>query len=221
VRADVAEALLMRLVLSRLFGVRAWLLAAVCATLLAGCGDEQPSLSALPPDAVILAFGDSLTYGTGAKPGEGYPEVLAASIARTVVNAGVPGETSAGGLRRLPGALAASKPSLVVLCSGGNDILRRLPLTQAAENLRTMIRMIRESGAQVVLLGVPKFGLILDSVPFYAQVAEEEQVPIDTDILADILSDNDLKSDTVHPNAAGYAKLAAAVANLLREGGAL
>ena len=203
------------------FAARAHLLAAVFAALLLGCGDDAPKLRALPQDAVILAFGDSLTHGTGAQPGESYPEVLAASIARTVVNAGVPGEVSAAGLRRLAGELERNVPALVVLCHGGNDILRKLSHAQAAENLREMIRMIRAAGAQVVMLGVPKFGLILDAAPFYAQVAEQEKVPIDADILADILADNALKSDTVHPNAAGYAKLAAAVATLLRERGAL
>jgi acyl-CoA thioesterase-1 len=74
---------------------------------------------------------------------------------------------------------------------------------------------------QVVILGVPKFGLILDAAPFYEEVAEQEQVPIDAQILADILGDNALKSDTVHPNAAGCEKLATAVASLLRERGAL
>ncbi|MFT5394701.1 MAG: acyl-CoA thioesterase-1, partial [Gammaproteobacteria bacterium] len=141
--------------------------------------------------------------------------------ARSVVNAGVPGEVTSKGLSRLADELEESKPALVVLCHGGNDILRKLPHAQAAENLREMIRMIRATGAEVVMLGVPKFGLFLDAAPFYAEVAEAEQVPIDVDILADILSDKALKSDTVHPNAAGYAKLATAVATLLREGGAL
>ena len=201
-------------------GARALLPVAALAALLAGC-DDSPQLRALSPDAVILAFGDSLTHGTGARPGEDYPQALAAGISHQVINGGVPGETSAQGLRRLPALLAQSTPALVVLCHGGNDILRKLPLAQAAENLRAMIRLIRESGAQVVMLGVPKFGLFLDSAPFYEQLAEQEQVPIDVDILSDILADNDLKSDTVHPNAAGYAKLAAAVAALLRERGAL
>ena len=138
-----------------------------------------------------------------------------------MVNAGIPGETSGQGLRRLPALLAETTPSLVVLCHGGNDILRRMSLLQAASNLREMIRLIREAGAQVVMLGVPGFGLLLDSAPFYEKIAEQEQVPIDADILADILADNDLKSDNVHPNAAGYGKLAAAVAALLREHGAL
>ena len=175
----------------------------------------------MPQGAVVLAFGDSLTYGTGAQAGEAYPQILAGLISRQVVNAGVPGETSAQGLQRLAGVLAKTTPALVVLCHGGNDILRRLSLAQTATNLRAMIAMIRDTGAQVVMLGVPRFGLMLSPAPFYQQVADEEQVPIDADVLADILSDNGLKADTVHPNAAGYVKLATAVATVLHERGAL
>ncbi|MFT5446486.1 MAG: acyl-CoA thioesterase-1 [Gammaproteobacteria bacterium] len=183
--------------------------------------DESPMLHKLPPDAVILAFGDSLTFGTGALAGESYTDVLGTSISRQIVNAGIPGEVSADGLVRLPEVLEQSAPALVVLIHGGNDILRRLPKTQIAQNLRSMIGLIRAFGAQVVMLGVPRFGLFPDAAPFYATVAEQEQVPIDLETLSDILSDNDLKSDTVHPNAAGYSRMAAAVANLLRERGAL
>lgn len=183
--------------------------------------DESPVLRKLPPDAVILAFGDSLTFGTGADAGESYPDMLGTSISRDIVNAGIPGEVSADGLERLPEVLEQSAPALVVLMHGGNDILRRLPKAQTAQNLRSMIGLIRASGAQVVMLGVPQFGLFLEAAPFYATVAEQDQVPIDLETLADILSDNALKSDTVHPNAAGYRQMATAVANLLRERGAL
>ena len=109
----------------------------------------------------------------------------------------------------------------MVLCHGGNDILRKQSLFKAAENLRTMVRTIRDSGAQVVMLGVPRFGLILDTAGFYTEVAEQERVPLEADAIPGILSDNALKSDAVHPNAAGYRKLGEAVAELLRSRGAL
>lgn len=201
--------------------VRMTALALLIAFGLAACGDDRPKLGALSPDAVILAFGDSLTYGKGASLGESYPHVLDAQISQSVVNAGISGETSEQGLRRLGAVLEQTAPAMVILCHGGNDILRKLPLEKAAANLREMIRMIRDSGAQVVMLGVPKFGLILDAAPFYQELAEAEQVPIDGEILADILSDNALKADTVHPNAAGYRKLAGAVRQLLLARGAL
>jgi acyl-CoA thioesterase-1 len=109
------------------------------------CGDEAPKLRALPQDAVILAFGDSHTHGTVARPSESYPERLAARISRVGVNAGTPGEVTAAGLRRLPGVLEQSAPVLVLLCHGGNDILRKLSQGQAVENLCAMIRIRRAS----------------------------------------------------------------------------
>lgn len=185
-----------------------------------GC-DSGPELAPLAPGATILAFGDSLTYGTGAREDEAYPQVLARLTGHPVVNAGVPGEITERGLARLPRVLEETAPALVVLCHGGNDILRKLPAERTAEHLTQMIRTIRATGAQVVLLGVPRFGILLDTAELYEEVAEREQVAIEADVLPDILSDNALKSDPIHPNAAGYARLAEAVHALLRARGAL
>jgi len=195
-------------------------LAALLLAALAGCG-EDPALSPLAADDVVLAFGDSITYGTGAAEGESYPEVLETLIGRRVVRSGVPGEVTERGLRRLPGVLDEVRPKLVILCHGGNDILRRQSRDSAGKNLRAMIRLIREQGAEVVMIGVPQFGLMLDTAPVYTAVAEELKVPIEADILPSILGDNDLKADTVHPNAAGYARLAGALQAMLKQRGAL
>jgi lysophospholipase L1-like esterase len=200
--------------------LRAAAAVAVIGIAITACSGDR-GLSALPADAVVLAFGDSITYGTGAGAGESYPEVLAGLIGREVVSRGVPGELSARGLERLPGVLEALRPRLVILCHGGNDILRRQPLARTGDHLRAMIRLIRDSGAEVVLVGVPRFGLMLDTAPIYEEVAEELGVPIEADILPAILSDNDLKADAVHPNAAGYARLASALQQLLQRSGAL
>lgn len=188
--------------------------------LLAGCGREA-GLRPLGADAVILAFGDSLTFGTGAGRNESYPQVLADMTGRTVVNAGVPGEVTAKGLARLPGLLRQHQPDLVVLIHGGNDMLRRQSRARAADNLRGMVGLARDSGADVVLLGVPAPGLILSTAGFYEQVAEETGAPIDSDALADILQYSSNKSDPVHPNGKGYRMLAEAVRQLLTAHGAL
>ena len=191
------------------------------AFVLAGCGDSTPKLSKLPADAVVLAFGDSLTFGTGAQPEASYPAVLEQLIGRTVVSAGVPGEVSAAGLARLPAALDEHQPALLILCHGGNDFLRKLGDAQAAENLRAMIRLAKQRGVDVVLIAVPKPGLPPSPPAFYADIAKEFKLPYEDAALTAILRDRELKSDVAHPNAKGYARLAQAVAALLKQGGAL
>jgi lysophospholipase L1-like esterase len=191
------------------------------AVLAAACSGGQPKLARLAPDAVVLAFGDSLTAGVGANASESYPVRLEALIGRKVVSSGVPGETSAAGLARLPAALDEAKPQLVILCEGGNDFLQKLDEAQAASNLRAMVRLAQSRGAQVVLIAVPKPGLLPSPADFYAAVAKELAVPNEETALKKILTDNSLKSDLVHPNAAGYARLAEAVAALLRKTGAV
>ncbi len=186
----------------------------------AGC-DKPPRLSSLGPDAVILAFGDSLTHGTGAGRDESYPARLGEELQRTVINAGVPGETSAEGVARLPGVLDEHRPGLVILVHGGNDFLRRHDLAGVAENLRTMIDLSRASGAEVVLVGVPQPGIVLSPPPFYQELADELGLPYEGQILGEILGKRELKSDAIHPNASGYALMAEGFARLIHEAGGI
>lgn len=202
-------------------GRRWWAWALGCAVLLAGCGGHEPRLAPLLPGAVVLAFGDSLTAGTGADPGRDYPARLAALTGLTVINAGVPGETSDEAAVRLPRLLAEHAPDLVLLCSGGNDILRRLPATGTVANLEAMVAMSRAAGAQVLLIAVPLPGLRLRAAPFYAELGERLEVPVESAAMAQILSDARLKADAIHPNAAGYAQLADVLGLRLRALGAL
>jgi lysophospholipase L1-like esterase len=197
-------------------------LQALCAGLLgglllcAGCG-ERPRLRPLSDTAVILAFGDSLTAGSGVSDRESYPSVLAELTGLRVVNAGEPGEISTHGVRRLPELLRSETPDLVILCHGGNDLLRRQSEEQLVRNLEEMIALSKEAGAEVVLLGVPKAGLLLKSAPLYQQLAEKHNLPFDGATLPKILSTPALKSDPIHPNAAGYRQLAEAVDRLIRD----
>jgi lysophospholipase L1-like esterase len=175
----------------------------------------------LPPDATVLAFGDSLTFGTGARDEESYPSQLGALIGRKVVRAGVPGEISEAGLERLPGALDEFAPRLLILCHGGNDFLRKMPREKAAENVRAMIRIAKARGIEVVLLGTPEPGFTVSPPPFYAEISKEFGIPYEGDVLGKVLSDKSLKSDLVHPNAQGYRRIAERVAELLRKAGAV
>mgnify|MGYP001267202890 CR=1 FL=1 len=193
-------------------------LAVLCAA--AACS-KSAGLSRLEKDDVVVAFGDSLTYGVGAAPQESYPAVLENLIGRRVVNAGVSGEVTAAGLARLPEVLEREKPALVILCLGGNDFLRRLDRKQAALNLRAMVQLVREKNASVLLLAVPALGLSVAPDPLYRDLASDLNTPLEEETLSDILADRSLKSDLIHPNAAGYRRLAEAVRDLLKKNGAI
>jgi len=193
---------------------------ACAALLLAGCG-EAPKLPRLASDAIVLAFGDSLTFGTGARDDESYPAQLGQLIGRRVVPAGVPGEVSAAGLERLPSQLDEHQPRLLLLCHGGNDFLRRQPKKQAAENVRAMIRLAKSRGIDVVLIGTPEPGFTVTPPEFYAEIAKEFRIPYEGDVIGKILRDASLKSDNIHPNAQGYRLIAERVAELLRKAGAV
>ncbi|HOI73590.1 MAG TPA: arylesterase [Syntrophales bacterium] len=188
--------------------------------LLAGCSDRE-RLPRLDSGKTILAFGDSLTAGNGAGPGQSYPEVLEGLLKIRVVRSGVPGEVSAEGLRRLPAALAETRPDVVILCHGGNDFLRRMDTRETARNLRAMIAIAREKGVAVVLLAVPAPGLLLKPPALYREIAGEMKVPLEDRVLTDVLSDGSLKGDPIHPNAEGYRRVAGAVVQLLRKHGAV
>lgn len=197
------------------------LVAFACAAALAGCGPSVPKLPKLAPGAVVLAFGDSLTFGTGATPSESYPAALERLIGRKVVAAGVPGEVSAEGLERLPRAIEEAKPALLILCHGGNDFLRKLGEDAAAANVRAMARLAQQQGIAVVLVATPKPGFGVSKVKFYEEIGKELAIPVEAEVLADVLTTGSLKSDLVHPNAAGYKRMAEAVAKVLKKAGAL
>jgi lysophospholipase L1-like esterase len=193
---------------------------ALLALLVAACG-EQPKLPRLAADAVVLAFGDSLTFGTGASDSESYPAQLAQLIGRQVVRAGVPGEVSAAGLARLPAMLEEHRPALLVLCHGGNDFLRRQSKEAAAANVRAMVGLAKSLGVAVVLVGTPEPGFTVTPPEFYRAIAAEYRIPYEGEVVGKILKDSGLKSDSIHPNARGYRLIAERVADLLRKSGAL
>jgi len=191
------------------------------ALLLTSACSRIPQLPPLAADATILAFGDSLTAGTGAAESESYPAVLARLTGRKVINAGLPGEASANGLQRLPELLEQEHPSLLILCHGGNDLLGHLDQQQLAENLRAMLRLARGKGIPVLLLAVPSPDLSLTPPALYAELAKEFAIPLENQALPHILGRSSLKSDHIHPNAAGYRQLAEKLLQLLKKSGAL
>ncbi len=165
----------------------------------------------------MLAFGDSLTSGVGAKEEESYPAVLARLLGCRVVNGGVAGEVTREGLARLPELLRSHRPQMVILCFGGNDMLRKLSHAEITRNLSEMIRAVRQAEADVILLGVPQPGLLLRAPSLYQEIAEEFGLVYEGKIVPKILSTPSLKSDLIHPNACGYKRLAERLAEVIRK----
>jgi len=190
--------------------------------LVSACDKPTPVFEKLSSEAVILAFGDSLTYGSGTSKETNYPSILSKISSHKVVNAGISGEVTQAGVSRLPSLLDKHQPELLVLIHGGNDMIRKITPQQIANNLKQMINEAKQRNIKVVMFGVPKPSLfLLDSADIYSQVAEELNIPIDSKTLPKILSDNSLKSDSIHPNQKGYKILAESVFNLLINTGAL
>lgn len=174
---------------------------------LAGCRDLPPNLDS--KGTTIVCFGDSITAGVGAGGAPTYPDLLAQRLDADVVNAGFPGATAADLLARLPETFAHD-PWLVIVEAGGNDMLRRVPVAQTEAAVRGLVQGVLAAGAvpMLVEIGAP-FGGLGD---LFVRVGEEYDVPVVEDVLPEILLDRTLKSDEIHPNAAGYERLAAAVA---------
>ena len=187
---------------------------------ISGCG-EKISLSPLPNDSVILAFGDSLTYGYNVAKNESYPAKLSTLTGLEVINAGVSGEVSNQGLKRLPKILDEHRPQLIILCHGGNDLLHKLDIGKMESNLRNMIQLSLDRDIPVILLGVPKPGLFISSFDIYKEIAISMDIIFIEDLIPDILSDKSLKSDTVHPNKEGYSLIAEEIYSLLLDTGAI
>ena len=179
---------------------------------------KDPTIQTLHPQNSILAFGDSLTYGYNAKPTESYPAVLSTMTGLNVINEGIPAETSQEGLKRLPQLLKDPSLKLMILCFGGNDMMQQISMDVLKNNLKTMIQMGKEKGIDVLLISVPNFTLFgLSPLSLYEEVANEENVPLISGLLADILSDPTLKSDQIHPNALGYRQMAENIYENLKE----
>jgi acyl-CoA hydrolase len=194
----------------------AWAGALMLGTL-AGCGKRKPIGQLVPAGASVLALGDSLTFGTGATPETSYPSVLAALSGWQIVNAGVPGDTSAQALERLPALLQEHRPALVLVSIGGNDLLRRLPEVDARANLQRICELAQAAGAQVLVLAVPRpsvaaaFTGSLSDHPMYAEVSAALRLPLHAQGWAAVLADAALRSDPIHANARGYAQMARSV----------
>jgi len=179
--------------------------------------DEQyDGTLVLPINTKILAFGDSITYGYRVDSEKNYPSILSNLLQSEVINAGINGETTKDGLERLPKLLNKYKPQILIICEGGNDLLRSKKFSEIKANLAKMIEIAQKKKIFVVLVGVPYLEYLKYSTAnFYYDLATKYNIPLEADTLAQILNDSSLKVDEVHPNAKGYEILSNALANLI------
>ncbi len=184
---------------------------------------REPSKEYLPADSTVVALGDSLTYGYGATPQTSYPAILGELTGWQVINAGVNGNTSADVLAR-SAAIIAQNPDLVLLGVGGNDVLRRTESMTTKANITATIATIKAANIPVVLIAEPHFsssalfGRASDN-PIYKEIATSEEIPLYSKGWSEVLSDDSLKSDQIHANAAGYRHFAQGLYGYLQDEG--
>jgi lysophospholipase L1-like esterase len=194
---------------------RAAVLLAALALAAGGCRRSWPITNAAPTGTNVIAFGDSLTQGYRVDPGQGWPERLSAIAGRPILNRGVSGDTTGDALARLERDVLSQDPRVVLVCLGGNDMLRRMPADQQFDNLRTIIRRIQEQGALVVLIGAEGYKLLtrVDYGARYEALARETGAAYVPDLMDGVLGDPRLMLDQIHPNPAGYEKIARRLAD--------
>jgi acyl-CoA thioesterase-1 len=188
---------------------------ALAAVAAGACRRSWPITNAAPSGTNVIAFGDSLTQGYRLDPGQGWPQQLSAIVGRPILNRGVSGDTTADGLARLEHDVLAEDPRVVLVCLGGNDMLRQLPADQQFANLRTIVRRIQEKGALVILIGTEGYRILsrVDYGERYEALARETGAVYVPDLMKGVLGDRALMLDEIHPNAKGYAKIARRIAD--------
>lgn len=168
--------------------------------------------------AGVMVFGDSLSAAYGLAPSQGWVALLAQRLEKSVpawrvVNASVSGETTAGGLRRLPEDLKRHQPQVVVIALGANDALRGQPIKAARANLEQMIRLARQARAQPVLVGLmipPNYGIdyAAEFRDMYSDIAKRLKVPLVPFLLEGVAENRALfQADQLHPTAEAQARI--------------
>ena len=181
---------------------------------LIACGDKPQKYDRLSSGATVLAFGDSVTFGYGVDPKDSYPTILAELSYWNVVNAGISGERADQAKSRIDSVLAEHQPKLVIIELGGNDFLQRRNAKAVKEDLRAIIQSVKAHGSIPVLVAVPALSPVAaitgkpSDADIYKELAKEEKINLIPNVFSDILGQENLKQDHVHPNQVGYRVLA-------------
>lgn len=167
-----------------------------------------------PKNRTVVVFGDSLVEGVGATKGGDFPSQLSRILGMTVWNYGKAGDTASSALARIDPALARD-PGVAVVLLGGNDFLRRNDRDAAFSNLERIVRRFQDGGTAVVLVGVQS-GIIGDGAGSrYEELAEKTGSAYVPDILDGLFGDTAYMSDMIHPNDAGYVRIADRIAGVI------
>ena len=193
------------------FTKRSWLSVAILLIVITTATTASESVSSAKK---ILVLGDSLSAGLGVDYNQSWPllvqeELNNAGYNYTVINAGISGDTTSGGLSRLPKLISLHQPEILILELGGNDGLRGTPLASVENNLRKMIELSNESGISVLMMGVqlpPNYGVSYTTSfeAIFANLSEEFDLTLVTGELADMVTDGLMQPDGIHPNVEGH-----------------
>lgn len=170
-----------------------------------GCGKDPAGPTTT--DADVIAFGDSITFGTGTTGDNHYSAVLSRRVGEDIVKSGIPGDTTGSALSRLDGTVLARNPKLVIVLLGGNDLLQNVPVQTRISNITAIVQRIRGAGAAVILVGLgsPPLDPFDGTLPALASSTGSTYV---ANILDGIFGVPSLMADSIHPNNAGHAIIA-------------
>lgn len=169
---------------------------------------KSPDITNYPPEGkTIVAFGDSLVEGVGATAGNDFPSLLSKKSGVPIINMGTPGDTSAEGLARVE-EVNKQDPKIVLVLLGGNDFLRKIPREETFKNVDDIVVKLQSEGAVVILLGI-QGGILSDQYDeYFEKIAEERGALYVPNVLSGLFGHNEFMSDAIHPNNAGYEKIA-------------
>jgi acyl-CoA thioesterase-1 len=156
----------------------------------------------------IICFGDSITFGYGANPGEAFPDALSKMINIPVVSSGLDGDTSTTALMRLKTDVLDREPLLVIIEFGGNDFLRKISMEETTRNIEEMIKQIQAHGAMTAIADI-SVGIIMgDYGKEFKHLCKKYNAIYIPSLFKGIITNPSLKSDFIHPNAEGYKVIA-------------
>ncbi len=181
---------------------------------LSGCAKQEIRNIGAKGDSIIC-FGDSITFGYGAAPGEDYPAALGKMVKLPVINAGIDGDTSFAALGRLEQDVLSKNPRLVIVEFCGNDFLKKIPEETTVRNLSEIIDRIQEKGAMVALVDISAGLFFREYRVAFKKLARQKQAIFIPVVLRKIITNPAMKSDFFHPNARGYKVIATRVYNVI------